>query len=229
MNILIAGAGNVGRYLAGILVGADHSVTLIERDELQVERARQESGARVVRGDASEPSMLEKAGIRAMDIVVAVTGDDEDNLVVCNLSKFEFEVPRVVGRVQNALNTWLYEPDIGVDVAISAPTTIAQLIEEEVVVGDVVELFRLHQADAALVEVTIPAGSAVAGQSIADVTWPQGCVPLAIVHASQLIPASPQIIINPDDRLLCLANPAEQDALHALVAEQVIHPVAEGD
>jgi len=139
MNILIAGAGNVGRYLAGILVEADHTVTLIERDPAQVERARQESGARVVGGDASEPSALEKAGIRGVDVVVAVTGDDEDNIVVCNLSKFEFEVPHVVGRVKNALNTWLYEPDIGIDFAVSVPGTIARLIEEEVGITEPLE------------------------------------------------------------------------------------------
>jgi trk system potassium uptake protein TrkA len=136
MNILIAGAGNVGRYLAHILVEADHVVTVIERDDLVVERARQESGARIVHGDASEPSVLETAGIRGMDVVVAATGDDEDNIVVSNLAKFEFEVPHVVARVKNALNTWLYEPDIGVDVVVSAPHTIAELIERQVVLGE---------------------------------------------------------------------------------------------
>lgn len=132
MNILIVGAGNVGRHLARMLVDVEHTVTLIERDEVVVERARQESGGRVIRGDASEPSVLEKAGIRSMD-VVAVTGEDEDNIVVSNLAKFEFQVPRVVARVKNALNTWLYEPDIGVDLVISAPIAIARLIEEEVI------------------------------------------------------------------------------------------------
>ena len=85
-----------------------------------------------------------------MDVVVAATGDDEDNLVVANLAKFEFEVPRVVARVKNALNTWLYEPDIGVDVVVSAPHTIAQLIEEQVAVGDVVQLLTLAEGQAAL-------------------------------------------------------------------------------
>ncbi len=132
MNILIVGAGNVGRHLAGMLVDAGHTVTLIERDEVVVERARQQSGDRVIRGDASEPAVLENAGIRGMDVVVAVTGEDEDNIVVSNLAKFEFQVPRVVARVKNALNTWLYEPDIGVDLMVSATVTIARMIEEEV-------------------------------------------------------------------------------------------------
>ena len=110
----------------------DHEVTVIDRDESRLDQAREESGATVVLGDATEPSLLERSGIRAADVVVAVTGHDEDNLVVASLAKFEFEVPHVVGRVKNALNAWLYEPDMGVDVLVSAPHTIAQLIEEQV-------------------------------------------------------------------------------------------------
>ena len=218
MNILVAGAGNVGRYLARILTEADHTVTVIERDEPVVERARQESGARVIHGDASEPSELEKAGIRGMDVVVAATGDDEDNIVVANLAKFEFEVPRVVARVKNALNTWLYEPDIGVDVVVSAPHTIAQLIEEEVVVGDVVQLLRLPEGQGAIVETTLPDESRLVDRSIGEVSWPPGCVPVAVVRASEILTPSPETRLAAGDRLVCLTDVAQAEALHHLVA-----------
>lgn len=218
MNILVAGAGNVGRYLARILVDADHAVTVIERDETVVERARQESGAHVIHGDASEPSLLEKAGIRGMDVVVAATGDDEDNIVVSNLAKFEFEVPRVVARVKNALNTWLYEPDIGVDVVVSAPHTIAQLIEEQVVVGDVVQLLRLPEGQGAIVETTVPDDSQLAGRSVAQTSWPPGCVVVAVVRSSQILPASAETLLAVGDRLVCLTDVAQVEALHHLVA-----------
>jgi trk system potassium uptake protein TrkA len=217
MNILIVGAGNVGRHLARMLVDADHTVTLIERDQAVVERARQESGARVVRGDASEPSVLEKAGIRGMDVVVATTGGDEDNIVISNLAKFEFGVPRVVARVKNALNTWLYEPDIGVDLVVSAPDTIAQLIEEEVAVGDVVQLLTLPEGREAIVEITIPASSPVAGESIGAVVWPPGCVPLALVRASHVLAISPESLMQTDDRLLCAVDMTHKGALHSLI------------
>lgn len=218
MNILLAGAGNVGRYLARILVEADHAVTVIERDEPVVERARHESGARVIHGDASEPSVLEKAGIRGTDVVVAVTGDDEDNIVVANLAKFEFEVPRVVARVKNALNTWLYEPDIGVDLVVSAPHRIAQLIEEEVILGDVVELLRLPEGQGAIVETTVPEDSQLVGRSVADISWPPGCVALAVVRSSQILPASAEMSLGVGDRLVCLTDVAQSEALHHLVA-----------
>ena len=218
MNVLIAGAGNVGRHLARILGDAGHTVTLIERDEAVGERARQESGARVVHGDASEPSLLETAGARAADVVVAATGDDEDNLVVANLAKFEFEVPRVVARVKNALNSWLYEPDIGVDVVVSAPHTIAQLIEEQVVVGDVVQLLELAGGQGAIVEATVPDGSRVAGRRVAEIAWPPGCVPVATVRDAEILPASPETELAPGDRLVCLTGIEQAEALHQLVA-----------
>lgn len=224
MNILVAGAGNVGRYLARILAEAGHTVTVIERDEPVVERARHESGARVIHADASEPSELEKAGIRGMDVVVAATGDDEDNIVVANLAKFEFEVPRVVARVKNALNTWLYEPDIGVDLVVSAPHTIAQLIEEQVVFGDVVQLLRLPEGQAAIVETTVPEDSQLVGKSVAETSWPPGCVPTAVVRASQILPASADTRLSPGDKLICLTDVAQAEALHHLVA----HPAKDG-
>lgn len=222
MNILIAGAGNVGRYLAHMLVEADHSVTLVEYQESQVERAMQESGATVVWGDASEPSVLERAGIRRMDVVVAATGDDEDNIVISNMAKVEFEVPRVVGCVKNALNAWLYEPDIGVDVVVSAPHTIAQLIEEEVVSGSVVQLLQLPHGQATILEAMVPAGSPVAGSAIGDVPWPPGCIPTAIIRGSELLAALPGNVIHAEDRLLCVTNAADSSVLHALVGGTAI-------
>ena len=159
-------------------------MTVIERDEPVVERARQESGARVVHGDASEPSLLEQAHIRGTDVVVAATGDDVDNIVVANLARFEFEVPRVVARVRNTFNTWLYDRDIGVDVVVSAPHTIAQLIEEEVIIGDVVQLLRLPEGQAAIVETTVPEHSQLVGRSVAEPSWP-ALIAVAVARSSQ--------------------------------------------
>jgi trk/ktr system potassium uptake protein len=219
MKVLIAGAGNVGRYVARILTEAGHTVTVIERDDRVAERARQESGARVVHGDASEPAVLENAGIRAADVVVAATGDDEDNIVVANLAKFEFEIPGVVARVKNALNAWLYEPDIGVDVVVSAPHTIAQLIEEQVLVGDVVQLLRLPEGQGAIVEATVLDRSHLLGQSIADIAWPAGCVPVALARGPEIVSVSPDTRLRAGDRLICLTKIAQAEALHELVAQ----------
>jgi trk/ktr system potassium uptake protein len=217
MNVLIAGAGNVGRYLAHILVSSGHSITLVEVDEARLDRAREESGATVVAGDATEPSLLEQCGIRAMQVVVAATGDDEDNLVIANLAKFEYGVPRVVGRVKNAANAWLYEPDMGVDVLVSAPHTIARLIEEQVAVGDVVQLLELAHGRAAVVEATLPDDSPVAGREPSSVAWPPDCVPAAVVRGAQVLLPGADLVLAPGDRLLCIADPAQLEPLHRLL------------
>ena len=217
MKVLVAGAGNVGRYLARILVASGHDVTLIEADETRVARAHEESGAPVLAGDATEPSLLERGGARAMQVVVAATGHDEDNLVIANLAKFEFGVPRVVARVKNAANAWLYEPDMGVDVLVSAPHAIAQLIEEQVTVGDVVGLLELADGQAALMEITVPEGSPVAGRLALDLAWPPDCVPAAVIRGAHVLPAATETFLQPGDRLLCIADPAQVEPLHRLL------------
>jgi len=132
VKILVVGGGNVGLHLAGMLREAGHAVTLIERDAVALARVRGRGQASIVAGDACDPEVLEAAGVRGADVVVAVTGRDEDNLVVANMAKFAFDAPQVVARIKNAENGWLYRPDMGVDVAVSAPDIIAHLIEERV-------------------------------------------------------------------------------------------------
>jgi trk system potassium uptake protein TrkA len=217
MKVLVVGGGNVGRYLGRILVRSGHEVTLIEQDETRLERAREESDAAVVHGDATEPSVLEQSGIRGMDVVVGATGDDEDNLVIASLAKFEFGVARVVARVKNAMNAWLYEPDMGVDVLVSAPHTIAQLIEEQVAVGDVVQLLELAEGRAALLEATLPDQSPVVGSLARDVAWPPDCVPAVVIRGSRVLPAPGDIVLAAGDRVLCVTDVAQMEPLHRLL------------
>ena len=217
MKVLIAGGGNVGRYLAHLLTDNGHEVTIVDRDELRVAAARAESGATGLVGDATEPSVLEESGIRGMEVVVAATGHDEDNLVVASLAKFEFAVPRVVARVKNALNAWLYEPDMGVDVLVSAPHTIAQLIEEQVAVGDVVQLLELAHGRAALVEATLPADSPVIGRLAGEVAWPPDCVAAAVIRGTQVLTPSGDVALAPGDRVLCVTDVAQIAPLQRLL------------
>ena len=217
MKVLVAGGGNVGRYLARILVRSGHEVTVIDLDEARLDRAHEESGATVVHGDATEPALLERSGIRVMDVVVAATGHDEDNLVVSSLAKFEFAVPQVVARVKNASNAWLYEPDMGVDVLVSAPHTIAQLIEEQVAVGDVVELLQLAGGQAALLEATLPEDSPVVGSVVSEVAWPPDCVPAVVIRGARVLPAPGGTVLQAGDRVLCVTDVAQMQPLHRLL------------
>ena len=217
MKVLVAGAGNVGRYLGRILVRSGHEVVLIEQDGARIARAHEESGATVIHGDATEPGTLEETAIRAMDVVVAATGHDEDNLVIASLAKFEFGVAHVVARVKNAMNAWLYEPDMGVDVLVSAPHTIAQLIEEQVAVGDVVQLLELAEGRAALVEATLPAHSSVVGRLAREVAWPPDCVAAVVIRGTRVLPAPGEIVLQPGDRVLCVTDIAQMEPLHRLL------------
>jgi trk system potassium uptake protein TrkA len=223
MRVLVAGGGNVGRYLGRILVRDDHEVTVIDRDQSRLDQAREQSGATVVLGDVTEPSLLERSGIRAADVVVAVTGHDEDNLVVASLAKFEFEVPHVVARVKNALNAWLYEPDMGVDVLVSAPHTIAQLIEEQVTVGDVVQLIELVRGRAALLEVTLPEHSPVVGRLAGEVAWPPDCAVAAVIRGTRVLSAPGELVLEPGDRVLCVTDVAQMEPLHRLLGTTPPH------
>jgi trk system potassium uptake protein TrkA len=217
MNVLVAGGGNVGRYLGRLLVRNGHTVTIVERDPTRLEQAREDSGATIVEGDATEPSLLEHSGIRAADVVVAATGHDEDNLVIASLAKSEFAVPQVVARVKNAHNAWLYEPDMGVDMVVSAPHTIAQLIEERVTVGDVVQLLDLAQGQAALLEATLPDDSPVIGRSAREIAWPPDCAVAAVIRGTHVLAAPGDLVLDAGDRLLCVTDVAQIDLLHRLL------------
>ena len=132
MRVAIAGAGNVGTFIAADLKEAGHEVILIERDTDLVSKLRKGLDVTWLAADACEVSNLQRAGIDTVDVMVAATGDDEDNLVVSLLAKQEFAVPRVVARVNNPKNHWLFNKSWGVDVAVSTPHLLTALVEEAV-------------------------------------------------------------------------------------------------
>lgn len=130
-TIIIAGGGKTGTELASVLLKQGHKVIVIEKNNAAAEKLRKLVNCTVVEDDACNPSVLKNAGIAGAAMVAAVTGHDEDNLIVCQLAKFEFEVPRVVAKINNPKNEWLFIKDMGVDVAVSSAHIIAQLIEKE--------------------------------------------------------------------------------------------------
>ena len=166
MRVAIVGAGAVGRSIAGELLGNGHTVMLIEKDARKV-RTRAVPGAEWVQADACEVSSLEEAQLATCDVVVAATGDDKANLVVSLLAKTEFAVNRVVARVKDPRNEWLYTEAWGVDVAVSTPRVLAALVEEAVTVGDVVRLMSFRKGAANLVEITLAEDTPVGRQAAA--------------------------------------------------------------
>lgn len=205
MKVVVVGGGNIGRYLAADLVDRGHDVLLCERDERVVrELAQRAPGVEIVRGDACAPPVLERAGARAADVVVAATGDDEDNLVVSLLSKQEFAVPRVLARVNHPTNEWLFDESWGVDLAVSPPHLLTALVEEEVTAGDVVRLFSIERGAADLLEVRLDERSPAVGSRIEELDLPGDVTLVAILRDGHVVACRPTTPLAEGDEVLAL-------------------------
>ncbi|MBW4722513.1 potassium channel family protein [Saccharothrix obliqua] len=204
MRIAIAGAGQVGRSIAAELVADGHQVMLIERDRAHFEPHTVEQ-AEWVQADACELSSLEDAGMQLCDVVIAATGDDKVNLVVSLLAKTEFAVRRVVARVNNPTNEWLFTESWGVDVAVSTPRILSALVEEAVTVGDVVRLMTLRQGQANLVEITLPEDTPLGGSPVNALALPRDAALVTILRGGRVIVPTPDDTLEGGDELLFVA------------------------
>jgi trk system potassium uptake protein TrkA len=216
MRVAIAGAGAVGRSIAAELVENGHDVMLLERDERNLKRDIV-PGAEWVLADACEVSSLEEAGIHNCDVMVAATGDDKANLVVSLLAKTEFAVNRVVARVSDPRNEWLFTEAWGVDVAVSTPRVLAALVEEAVSVGDLVRLMTFRQGQANLVELTLAPDAAYVGRPVGDLTLPRDAALVAVLRGGRVIVPSPDDPLEAGDELLFVANQDVESQLRDLL------------
>jgi trk system potassium uptake protein TrkA len=205
MRVAIAGAGAVGRSIASELIDNEHEVMLIERDLAAIEPESVER-AEWVNADACELASLEEAGLHGCDVVIAATGDDKVNLVVSLLAKMEFAVRRVVARVNDPRNEWLFNDNWGVDVAVSTPRILAAVVEEAVSVGDLVRLMTLRQGQANLVEVTLPEGTPLAGRAVRDLRLPTDSALVVILRGGRVIVPQPDDSLEGLDELLLVAS-----------------------
>ena len=215
MKVAIAGAGNVGTYIAADLKEAGHDVLLIEQDPDLVARLRLGLDVRWFIADACEVSSLHEAGLAEVDVVVAATGDDEDNLVISLLSKQEFAVPRVVARVNHPHNQWLFNETWGVDVSVSTPHLLTALVEEAVSVGSLVRLLQFE--DARLVEVRLDADSPALGHAISELGVPRDATVVAIVRERHVIVPRGETTMQPHDEVLVLVTPESEEAVKLLL------------
>ena len=181
MKIVIAGAGSVGRAVALELLDHGHEVTLIDKKPDQL-RVASVADAEWGLADACSPEALSEAGLREADVVLAATGDDKANLVISLLAKTEFAIPRVVARLNNPKNEWLFNASWGVDVPVSTPRIMTALVEEAISVGTPVKLFAFNSAQAAMYAFVLPENSPIIGKSIADVAFPPRVVLSAILR-----------------------------------------------
>jgi trk system potassium uptake protein TrkA len=217
VKVTIAGAGNVGCYIASDLRAAGHDVLMLDKSPDLVERLRPTLDVNWFAGDACEVSTLHSAGIDGSDVMVAATGDDEDNLVVSLLAKQEFAVPRVVARVNHPKNYWLFNENWGVDVSVSTPHLLSALVEEAVSVGSLVRLLQFEGGQARLVEVTLADGSPAAGRTIADLAVPRDATVVAVVREGHVVVPRGDTVVNAGDEVLALVTPDSEEPVRAIL------------
>jgi trk system potassium uptake protein TrkA len=210
---VIIGGGRGGSYLARDLQSQGYQVKVIDRRPEVVAKLRQEIGGDVLYGDGSSPQTLEQVGAAKADLVVALTHNDEDNLVVCRLAKRHFRVPRVIARVNNPLNEWLYTKAWGVDVAISQVHLTSKVIEEEIGLGELITLLKLNRGAAALVELRLPETSPCQGKVIRDLNFPGDTVIVSIIRAGNLIIPRGDTRLEAGDDILAVSTVAAEKQL----------------
>jgi trk/ktr system potassium uptake protein len=214
VRVAIAGAGAVGRSIALELVENHHQVMLIERELSNIDPELVEA-AEWVHADACELASLEEAGLETCDVVIAATGDDKVNLVVSLLAKTEFAVRRVVARVNDPTNEWLFGQNWGVDVAVSTPRLLAALVEEAVAVGDLVRLMTFRQGEANLVEVTLPEDTPLAGQPLGGLKLPPDSALVVVLRGGRVIVPQADDALEGGDELLFVATTAVEEDIRA--------------
>ena len=220
MRGMVAGAGVWGSYIADHLVGQGHEVMVVEQATAAATRERERGGRAVITGDSCEPSVLDRVGLEAVDTVVAATGDDEDNLVVSLLAKRSYGVPRVVARVNNPKNAWLFTEDWGVDTAVSAPAILTRLLDAAVGIQDMVALLRAEHGGVALVEVTLDEDAAAAGRRVDDLALPERSVVVAVVRGERVLPGGDGGRLEPGDEVLAVTALDAEPALRAALGGQ---------
>jgi len=228
MEVVIAGGGSVGRFIAEQLQQGGHRVTILDNDARVVRQARasgEPKGATWLEADACEVASLAAAGLENADVMAAVTGDDEDNLVISLLAKQEFGVPRVVARVNNPKNEWMFNEMWGVDVAVSTPHLITALVQEAVSVGTFVRLLSFEGGKAKLAEVTLAEGSPADGKEIVGLGLPRDATVVAVIRSERVIVPRGDTVLRIGDEVLVLVTAESEEGVRAiLIADPDLGP-----
>lgn len=218
MKVLIIGGGKVGTYLASHLLADKHEIMVIEQRREELERLQRELGAEhVLLGNGTDPVVLESAGIRTMQVIAAVTGSDETNLVVTNLSRFEFNVPRTIARINNPKNDWMFTADMGVDVALNQADLMVHLILEEMSMGDMMTLLKLRRGKFSIIEEKLAPQSSMVGIRLEQAKLPSDSVILVVMRKDDILIPHGSLELKAGDELIILVHGAQLDQLKKLL------------
>jgi trk system potassium uptake protein TrkA len=221
MFVIIVGGGKAGTHLTSQLLSAGHRVRLIEIRAETAERLKADFPDHVVVcGDGSAPDVLEAVGISQAQVLTAVTGEDETNLVVTTLGRFEFHIPRTIARVNNPKNAWLFNADMGVDVGLNQTDILTKLIEEEMSVGDMMTLLKLRKGEYEIVEEKLTDDAQILGVPLKDIPLPSTCVIAAVIRNGKVLIPRGNMVFEGQDELLAVVDDSSKKALQQLLAEK---------
>ncbi len=212
MYVIVVGGGKVGYYLTRTLLSEGHEVTLIEKDPTRASRLTPEFGENVIVGDGCEVRVMEDAGMNRAECVVAVTGHDEDNIVVCQMARRRFGVPREIARVNNPENEKIFQM-LGISETVASTRIIYSLIDQEVERGESLLLTALKRGNIVIVALDLTAESSAAGQMVKDIHLPGECVLAAIVREDHILLPSGTTELLPGDTVIAVADPESQHVL----------------
>lgn len=212
MYFIIVGGGKVGYYLSQALLSEGHEVLILEKDPAKCGAICEQLGSVVVRGDGCEARTLGDAGTERADMLIAVTDEDEDNLVACQVAKHKFKVPRTIARINNPKNEALFKK-LGIDVTISSTNIILEHIEEEVPTHPLVHLLTLKGGDLEIVEVKIPPSSSVVGKRMREIDFPPDSVICLITGRSGAHVPTDDTILEADAQIVAVTRPEAEGAL----------------
>jgi trk system potassium uptake protein len=222
MNVMIIGGGKVGEYLADYLVKSGHRVKLIESQREDYNQLKTTfSKDVIVFGNGTDPDVLETNGIRNMQVVAAVTGLDETNLVVSSLARFEFEVPRIIARVNHPKNAWMFTAEMGVDVALNQADLMATMIAEEMSMGDMILLHKLRKGQFSLIEEKVAPESSSNGKKIKDLQLPPECIFAAILRKGEMIVPRGDVTLQAFDEVIAIVHSSKLSALAKILGEGI--------
>ena len=218
MFVIVVGGGNTGSQLAKFLLDAGHTVRVIDERPVVLEMLATEIPQEcIVDGDGSSPTVLEKAGIQKAQVLAAVTGTDETNLVVTSLGKFEFNVPRVIARINNSKNAWLFTSEMGVDVSLNQAEILAKLTAEEMSIGDMMTMLKIRRGKYSLVEEKIAPNALAVGKALKDLPLPENCVISGIIRRGEIVMPRGITILEEADEILALVDDSSREGLARLL------------
>jgi trk system potassium uptake protein TrkA len=221
MNVIVVGGGKIGTQVALLLLAEGYQVKVIELHGEETSRLKSELPAETwLIGNGTDPDVLEAAGIQQANVVAAVTGADETNLVVTSLARFEFGVSRIIAPVNSPKNAWLFTPEMGVDVALNQADLMGHLIAEEMSLGDMMTLLKLRKGEYALVEEKVHPSARAAHQAVRQLDLPAECVLTAVIRKGRLIIPHGDTVLQPADEVLAVLHTSQAGQLAALLGRQ---------